>query len=141
MAFQRSEYDRLMQAVVTMYNYQQFRHIGPPGWQLGWTWAEKEVIWSMVGAQTIEQGDCSHFKATFPTVVRKNPVVVDLLPGTPYNMQIANCYKAGVISTFRARLAPLPPAPAPPDKSCADHCSDEPVFSLHLFCLTAAQVL
>ncbi|GJN29092.1 hypothetical protein PR202_gb17285 [Eleusine coracana subsp. coracana] len=62
-------------AVVTMYNYQQFRHIGAPGWQLGWTWARKEVIW-------------------------KSPTIVDLLPGTPYNMQITNCCKAGVISTI-----------------------------------------
>ncbi|KAF0930718.1 hypothetical protein E2562_034912 [Oryza meyeriana var. granulata] len=30
-------------AVVTLFNYQQFRHIQPPGWQLGWTWAEKEA--------------------------------------------------------------------------------------------------
>ncbi|XP_066320721.1 COBRA-like protein 3 isoform X2 [Miscanthus floridulus] len=87
-------------AVVTMYNYQQFRHIGSPGWQFGWTWAEKEVIWSMVGAQTTEQGDCSHFKGNIPHSCKKDPVVVDLLPGTPYNMQIANCCKSGVISTF-----------------------------------------
>jgi hypothetical protein len=91
---------RHMQAVVTMYNYQQFRHIGAPGWQLGWTWAKKEVIWSMVGAQTTEQGDCSHFKGNIPHSCKKDPVVIDLLPSTPYDMQIANCCKAGVISTF-----------------------------------------
>nr|CAB3493202.1 unnamed protein product [Digitaria exilis] len=87
-------------AVVTMFNYQQFRHIGAPGWQLGWTWAKKEVIWSMVGAQTTEQGDCSKFKGNTPHCCKKDPTIVDLLPGTPYNMQIANCCKAGVINTF-----------------------------------------
>ncbi|KAJ1293556.1 hypothetical protein BS78_01G077500 [Paspalum vaginatum] len=87
-------------AVVTMYNYQQFRHIGSPGWQLGWTWAKEEVIWSMVGAQTTEQGDCSKFKGNIPHSCKKDPTVVDLLPGTPYDMQIANCCKGGVLSTF-----------------------------------------
>uniref|UniRef100_A0A0E0KJ61 COBRA-like protein n=1 Tax=Oryza punctata TaxID=4537 RepID=A0A0E0KJ61_ORYPU len=87
-------------AVVTMFNFQQFRHIQAPGWQLGWTWAKKEVIWSMVGAQTTEQGDCSKFKGNTPHCCKKDPTIVDLLPGTPYNMQIANCCKAGVINTF-----------------------------------------
>jgi hypothetical protein len=90
----------LLQAVVTMFNYQQFRHIGAPGWQLGWTWAKKEVIWSMVGAQTTEQGDCSKFKGNVPHCCKRDPTIVDLLPGTPYNMQIANCCKAGVVNTF-----------------------------------------
>jgi len=64
-------------AVVTMFNYQQFRHIGAPGWQLGWTWAKKEVIWSMVGAQTTEQGDCSKFKGNTPHCCKKDPTLVD----------------------------------------------------------------
>ncbi|KAG6502669.1 hypothetical protein ZIOFF_034955 [Zingiber officinale] len=87
-------------AVVTMYNYQQYRHIQSPGWNLGWTWAKKEVIWSMVGAQTTEQGDCSKFKGNIPHCCKKTPTIVDLLPGTPYNMQIANCCKGGVISSW-----------------------------------------
>ncbi|KAJ3669791.1 hypothetical protein LUZ60_010115 [Juncus effusus] len=87
-------------ATVTMFNFQQYRHIGAPGWQLGWTWAKKEVIWSMVGAQTTEQGDCSKFKGNTPHCCKKDPTIVDLLPGTPYNMQIANCCKAGVINSF-----------------------------------------
>ncbi|KAJ4748580.1 Protein COBRA [Rhynchospora pubera] len=87
-------------AVVTMYNYQQCRHIQPPGWQLSWTWAKKEVIWSMEGALVTEQGDCSEFKGNVPHSCKRDPTVVDLLPGTPYNMQIANCCKAGAISTI-----------------------------------------
>ncbi|XP_020577191.1 COBRA-like protein 3 [Phalaenopsis equestris] len=87
-------------AVVTINNYQQYRHIQSPGWILGWTWSKKEVIWSMVGAQTTEQGDCSKFKGNIPHCCKKDPSVVDLLPGTPYNMQIANCCKGGVISSW-----------------------------------------
>lgn len=87
-------------AVVTMYNFQQYRHIPAPGWTLGWTWAKKEVIWSMMGGQTTEQGDCSKYKGNIPHCCKKNPTVVDLLPGTPYNQQIANCCKGGVISSW-----------------------------------------
>lgn len=88
------------QALVMIYNYQQYRHIQAPGWTLGWTWAKKEVIWSMVGAQTTEQGDCSRFKENIPHCCKKDPTVVDLLPGTPYSTQIANCCKGGVMSSL-----------------------------------------
>ncbi|CAM8902552.1 unnamed protein product [Rhodiola kirilowii] len=87
-------------AVVTMYNFQQYRHIQSPGWTLGWTWAKKEVIWSMVGSQTTEQGDCTKYKGNVPHCCKKDPTVVDLLPGTPYNQQIANCCKGGVINSW-----------------------------------------
>ncbi|XP_044476235.1 protein COBRA-like [Mangifera indica] len=87
-------------AVVTMYNFQQYRHIQSPGWTLGWTWAKKEVIWSMVGGQTTEQGDCSKYKGNIPHCCKKDPTVVDLLPGTPYNQQIANCCKGGVLTSW-----------------------------------------
>jgi hypothetical protein len=83
-----------------MYNFQQYRHIQAPGWTLGWTWAKKEVIWNMMGAQTTEQGDCSKFKGNVPHCCKKDPTVVDLLPGTPYNQQIANCCKGGVMSSW-----------------------------------------
>lgn len=88
------------QAVVTIYNFQQYRHIQAPGWTLGWTWAKKEVIWSMTGSQTTEQGDCSRFKGNIPHCCKKDPTVVDLLPGTPYNQQYTNCCKGGVISSW-----------------------------------------
>lgn len=90
-----------MQATVTMNNFQMYRHIMSPGWTLGWNWAKKEVIWSMVGAQTTEQGDCSKFKGgNMPHCCKRNPVVVDLLPGVPYNQQISNCCKGGVVSSW-----------------------------------------
>ncbi|GLU13267.1 hypothetical protein SLE2022_299100 [Rubroshorea leprosula] len=86
-------------AVVTMTNFQMYRHIMSPGWTLGWVWAKKEVIWSMVGAQATDQGDCSKFKGNIPHCCKRNPTVVDLLPGVPYNQQIANCCKGGVVAS------------------------------------------
>ncbi|KAK8265932.1 hypothetical protein V6Z12_D12G210700 [Gossypium hirsutum] len=87
-------------AAVTMSNFQMYRSIMNPGWTLGWQWAKKEVIWSMVGAQTTEQVDCSKFKGNVPHCCKKNPIVVDLLPGVPYNQQFSNCCKAGVMSAW-----------------------------------------
>uniref|UniRef100_A0A0D3B475 COBRA-like protein n=1 Tax=Brassica oleracea var. oleracea TaxID=109376 RepID=A0A0D3B475_BRAOL len=87
-------------AVVSIFNFQQYRHIQAPGWQLGWSWYKKEVIWSMVGAQASEQGDCSKFKGNIPHCCKKTPTVVDLLPGTPYNQHISNCCRGGVISSW-----------------------------------------
>lgn len=77
-----------------------YRHIMSPGWTLGWVWAKKEVIWSMVGAQATEQGDCSKFTSSIPHCCKRNPTIVDLLPGVPYNQQIANCCKGGVVSSW-----------------------------------------
>ncbi|KAF8037454.1 hypothetical protein BT93_B0372 [Corymbia citriodora subsp. variegata] len=87
-------------AVVSIHNFQQYRHIQAPGWQLGWTWAKKEVIWSMSGGQTMEQGDCSRFQGSIPHCCKRDPTVVDLLPGTPYNQQTANCCRGGVLSSW-----------------------------------------
>ncbi|XP_057791832.1 COBRA-like protein 4 [Salvia miltiorrhiza] len=87
-------------ALVTMFNFQMYRHMMSPGWTLTWGWAKKEVIWSMVGAQTTEQGDCSKFKGNVPHCCKRNPTVVDLLPGVPYNQQIANCCKGGVVASW-----------------------------------------
>ncbi|XP_073139217.1 COBRA-like protein 4 [Henckelia pumila] len=87
-------------AVVTMNNFQIYRHIMSPGWILTWSWAKKEVIWSMVGAQATEQGDCSKFKGNTPHCCKRTPTIVDLLPGVPYNQQIANCCKGGVVSSW-----------------------------------------
>ncbi|XP_042498578.1 COBRA-like protein 4 [Macadamia integrifolia] len=87
-------------ATVTMSNFQLYRHIMTPGWTLQWVWAKKEVIWSMVGAQTTEQGDCSKFKGNVPHCCKKNPTVVDLLPNVPYNQQYSNCCKGGVVASW-----------------------------------------
>ncbi|XP_016488242.1 COBRA-like protein 4 [Nicotiana tabacum] len=87
-------------AVVTMNNYQMYRPIMSPGWTLGWTWAKNEVIWSMLGAQATDQGDCSKFRTNIPHSCDKNPSIVDLLPNTPFNQQIANCCKGGVLDSW-----------------------------------------
>lgn len=56
----------------------------------------------MYGAQAIEQGDCSMSKegSNVPHSCKKHPTVVDLLPGAPIDLQIANCCKAGSLSAF-----------------------------------------
>ncbi|KAE9467152.1 hypothetical protein C3L33_00936, partial [Rhododendron williamsianum] len=59
-----------------------------------------EVIWSMVGAQATEQGDCSKFKGNVPHCCLRSPTIVDLLPGVPYNQQFSNCCKGGVVASW-----------------------------------------
>ncbi|XP_037484237.1 COBRA-like protein 1 [Triticum dicoccoides] len=88
-------------ATVSLYNYQQYRHIQAPGWKLGWVWAGKEIIWKMAGAQTTEQGDCSRFREEPPPhCCRTDPEVVDFLPGASYDKQTPNCCKGGVLSSW-----------------------------------------
>ncbi|KAF3628792.1 COBRA-like protein 6 [Capsicum chacoense] len=84
---------------VSIFNYQLFRHVEQPGWKLRWSWHGKEVIWDMRGAETTEQGDCSAVRGS-PHCCEKEPVIVDLLPGVPYNMQTANCCKGGVLTSM-----------------------------------------
>lgn len=54
----------------------------------------------VVGGQATEQGDCSKFKLKIPHSCKRNPQVVDLLPGAPYNMQYQNCCKGGVLTSW-----------------------------------------
>lgn len=77
-----------------------YRHIMSPGWTLGWTWAKKEVIWSILGAQATDQGDCSKFRFGIPHSCKKNPTIVDLLPGVPKNQRFASCCKGGVLASM-----------------------------------------
>ncbi|KAJ8528953.1 hypothetical protein K7X08_035771 [Anisodus acutangulus] len=87
-------------AVVTMYNFQQYRHIQPPGWTLKWTWAKDEVIWNITGSQTTEQGNCWKFNGDIPHCCKKDPTIIDLLPEIPHNQQIENCCKGGVVNSW-----------------------------------------
>ncbi|KAG9151539.1 hypothetical protein Leryth_019732 [Lithospermum erythrorhizon] len=87
-------------AAVTMNNFQKYRQIMSPGWTIGWAWARREVIWSIVGAQTTEQGDCSRFRGNLPHCCLRRPTVVDLLPAAPYNQQYSNCCKGGVLASW-----------------------------------------
>lgn len=54
----------------------------------------------MVGGQATQQGDCSKYKGNIPHSCMKTPTVVDLLPGTPFENQVANCCKGGVIAAW-----------------------------------------
>ncbi|KAK4834549.1 hypothetical protein QYF36_024704 [Acer negundo] len=87
---------------VSIFNFQSYRHVDEPGWRVSWAWSADEVIWSMVGAEATEQGNCSAFRARVPLphCCEKRPVIVDLLPGAPYNQQTKNCCKGGVLTSM-----------------------------------------
>ncbi|OEL19069.1 COBRA-like protein 7 [Dichanthelium oligosanthes] len=87
--------------MVSIHNRQLYRHIERPGWRLSWTWAGKEVIWNTQGAEATEQGDCSRVGGgSRPHCCQKRPVMADLPPGAPYNQQVANCCRGGVLSSL-----------------------------------------
>lgn len=84
-----------------MFNWQQYRHVSPPGWKLGWSWAKKEIIWTMLGAETVLQGDCAQYRTDpLPHCCAPTPVVVDLLPDVEDSLRVANCCKGGVLQAF-----------------------------------------
>ncbi|KAM0935913.1 hypothetical protein DsansV1_C27g0197861 [Dioscorea sansibarensis] len=85
-------------AVVNISNEQQFRPVSEPGWRLSWTWDRREVIWSIVGAESISHGNCSHYRGNIPQSCKSSPTIVDLFPGTPFNDQIAGCCRGGVLA-------------------------------------------
>ena len=90
-----------MKVRVSIYNFQLFRHVEPPGWRLGWAWKGDEVIWAMWGAEATEQGNCSRFRGQEkPHCCEKRPVIIDLMPGAPYNHRYANCCKGGVLTSM-----------------------------------------
>ncbi|KAL9414671.1 hypothetical protein AB3S75_043017 [Citrus x aurantiifolia] len=87
-------------ARVTIQNYHQYRHVDQPGWKIGWTWADNEIILSMSGAFATEQGNCSDFKFQSPHSCEKDPVIVDLGPdASPQNMTDA-CCRGGLLSSY-----------------------------------------
>ncbi|GFP99230.1 cobra-like protein 1 [Phtheirospermum japonicum] len=86
---------------ISIVNNQLFRHVDHPGWKLSWAWPGEEVIWSMLGAEAKYQGKCEKFKGKVrPHCCEKEPVIIDLLPGTPYNTQVSNCCRGGVLSSM-----------------------------------------
>ncbi|KAL6494495.1 hypothetical protein OROGR_031295 [Orobanche gracilis] len=86
---------------LTIINYQLFRHVELPGWRVSWAWPGEEVIWKILGAEATEQGNCSKFKGKdIPHCCDRKPVIVDLLPGAPMRMQVANCCRGGVLSSM-----------------------------------------
>ncbi|KAM7250382.1 hypothetical protein ACFE04_022265 [Oxalis oulophora] len=68
---------------------------------MNWDWTSDQVIWHILGAEATEQGNCTAFKGgQLPHCCRKSPTIVDLFPGSPYNLQTANCCKGGVLSSM-----------------------------------------
>ena len=90
----------MLQARVTIQNYYQYRHVEKPGWNLGWTWAEDEVIWSMSGAFATQQGNCSSFKSQTPHCCMKTPVIVDLEPTSAPENMTEDCCHGGILSAW-----------------------------------------
>ncbi|KAF3573204.1 hypothetical protein F2Q69_00060585 [Brassica cretica] len=88
--------------LVKIENKQEYRHVEKPGWKLSWHWVNKTVIWDMRGAETTEQGNCSAFASseTLPHCCLRRPTIVDLLPGAPFNMQVSNCCRGGVLTSM-----------------------------------------
>ncbi|XP_058103709.1 protein COBRA-like [Magnolia sinica] len=85
-------------AVVNITNYQRYRPVQAPGWQLSWTWSKREVIWNVLGATTTNQGDCSKYKANVPSSCEKRPTIVDLTAGAPLINQIEGCCRGGTLT-------------------------------------------
>lgn len=93
---------KMLQVLVKIENKQEYRHVEKPGWKLSWHWVNKTVIWDMRGAETTEQGNCSAFASseTLPHCCLRRPTIVDLLPGAPFNMQVSNCCRGGVLTSM-----------------------------------------
>lgn len=89
-----------MQATVTIQNFYQYRHVDKPGWKLGWTWANNEVIWSMSGAFATQQGNCSSFKFQIPHCCKRNPEIIDLMPDALPENRSENCCRGGLLYAY-----------------------------------------
>lgn len=83
---------------MTLENYYLYRHVDKPGWKLGWTWANSEVIWSMSGAIATDRGNCSSYSGTqMPHSCKKDPIIVDLSPDVSLNRS-ERCCRGGLLS-------------------------------------------
>ncbi|XP_009804566.1 protein COBRA-like [Nicotiana sylvestris] len=78
---------------VSIYNFEKYRPIQAPRWQLGWKWSDGEVIWSARGGQATERGDCSQFKGNIPYCCKRDPTFV-------YKQRLMNCRKGAVINSW-----------------------------------------
>lgn len=88
-----------MQARVTIQNYYQYRHVDKPGWNIGWSWTNNEVIWSMSGAFATQQGNCETFKST-PHCCKRDPVIADLMPEALPQNRSEDCCHGGLLSAW-----------------------------------------
>ncbi|CAL1353182.1 unnamed protein product [Linum trigynum] len=86
-------------ARVTIRNFYQYRHVEKPGWQIGWGWANQEIILKMAGAYATDSGDCKNFAAQKPHCCKQNPLIADLWPGAE-GATVEGCCRSGVISAW-----------------------------------------
>ncbi|PON58160.1 COBRA-like protein [Trema orientale] len=55
----------------------------------------------MWGAEATEQGNCTRFRrGQLPHCCEKQPEIVDLMVGAPYNLQVSNCCKGGLLTSL-----------------------------------------
>ncbi|MED6132274.1 hypothetical protein PIB30_017541 [Stylosanthes scabra] len=95
--YQRTDDDGYL-ARVTIENFYQYRHVDKPGWQLGWEWANNEVIWSIKGAVATDQGNCSSYTNQLPHSCKKDPLIVDLPSDVSPESRSEHCCNDGVLS-------------------------------------------
>ncbi|KAL8188641.1 hypothetical protein R6Q57_029661 [Mikania cordata] len=82
-------------ARVRIQNYYQYRQIDSPGWKLGFTWTNNEIIWSISGAIATHRGNCTSFKDEIPHCCMQTPEIVDLMPD---DHSPENCCRGGLLA-------------------------------------------
>ncbi|KAL5791133.1 hypothetical protein ACOSQ2_006021 [Xanthoceras sorbifolium] len=87
-------------ARVTIQNYYQYRHVDKPGWKIGWTWTQDEVIMSMSGAFATQKGNCSSLSFQDAHCCKKDPAIVDLSPDASTESMSEGCCKSGLLSAY-----------------------------------------
>ncbi|XP_044508773.1 COBRA-like protein 1 [Mangifera indica] len=86
-------------ARVTIQNHYQYHHVDKPGWKIGWTWAQKEIILSMSGAFATEQGNCTEYRIN-AHCCKKDPVIEDLMPDAQWENMTEGCCRGGLVSAY-----------------------------------------
>nr|XP_043625456.1 COBRA-like protein 1 [Erigeron canadensis] len=85
-------------ARVSIQNYYQYRQVDNPGWKLGFTWTNNEIIWSISGAVATHRGNCSTFKDQIPHSCMPSPEIVDLMPDLRPPNSPENCCRGGLLA-------------------------------------------
>ncbi|KAK9070888.1 hypothetical protein SSX86_009456 [Deinandra increscens subsp. villosa] len=85
-------------ARVSIQNYYQYRQVDKPGWKLGFTWTNNEIIWSISGAIATHRGNCTTFKDAIPHCCMQTPEIVDLMPDARSSNSPENCCRGGLLS-------------------------------------------
>lgn len=83
---------------MTLENHYQYRHVDKPGWTVGWTWANDEVIWSMNGAFAKDRGNCSSYSSQMPHSCKKDPIIVDFDTDVSPENRSEHCCHGGVLT-------------------------------------------